>query len=691
VNATEPVEAGSLEPQFAEGDEIAGARIESCVHALADTEIYRAKLPDGRTVAVKYVKEDAPEYVRTALRNEVTLLSRLAKLAPGLAPEPITQHLDGRMPYLIMEWCEGRTVHDIAKDMRADLDTRARFAADLVRAYGRLHNAGVLHGDVHPLNALATSGMARLVDFGGAHVMDLELMVPRLGLLQHYEPEIVECALRGDALPPVTALGEQHNVAAMAYLLLTRTPPLRLGFERDEALRQIREQPARRFREMGLVWPEVERVLARAMAKDPNARYATYGEFESDLIGAIENSRPGTAERRTAAKAPRDPADGAQFLREQYGLYSALLRDGLSRGPTASLYHGAAGIAYALLRTACLTADAELLAAADLWVTRAIRDAGTGLAFLGPEIGLMPGMTRDDSVFHNLPGLHVVAALIYYAAGRSTRAAGSIRAFLAAALKCEAGDGASGARGPIDATNGPASHLLAAALLRPICEALDKALLEELRSFAASAATFVEDRITVPSDGKCLLGFAHGRAGNIYALLRWAAADGAAPAARTQAHLDYLAARGMRDGNRISWPIELGNPMSATWSGWCHGTAGHVLLWLAAAKVFARDEYVEIAKAAGHHVVAASGESGTTLCCGTAGEALSLFALGRFTGDEEWFARGRELMHGTNGGRHEDANPHGLFRGAVGWWLAAEESRNPERSSWPVCESPLDV
>ena len=129
-------------------------------------------------------------------------------------------------------------------------------------------------------------------------------------------------------------------------------------------LKQIcEERPVPFIRHGALPWPDVERVLGRALEKNPWDRFSSVAEFADELSRAGRPNIPAPMEGRDA---PALLGDVLQRLGVGGSAYQALQQ------PTAlcSVNTGAAGIAYALYRIASLREDAALLALAELWITQ---------------------------------------------------------------------------------------------------------------------------------------------------------------------------------------------------------------------------------------------------------------------------------------------------------------------------------
>ncbi len=698
-----------LGPALSPGALFEGWRIVECISDLAETDVYKAEAADGTPAAIKYLRAGSDRSVRENMRREADVLRHAEASGCAVAPRLLAADVDRDDAFLALQWFEARMLATLLRTRDYGLARRRRLAVSLLDAYLDLHRRGVLHGDVHPGNVLVLADdSVRLVDFGGARLVDRpDEHVPgrhaRIGLVQFYEPEVARSVLAGGEPPPPSPQGEQYCVAALAWSAIVGTEPLALSLETEAALGQIAEQPPRAFAEFGLGWPSVERALMRALAKEPALRFDTMADFRDALVTALSSSEPATqspAEAATpapplAATARRDLlADCVGRFKAQHGLAADLTLSGLPRGPKSSLYAGGGGIAWALLRLACLQDDAACLAAADVWIARALALARDPYAFTDGSVGSATE-TGPIALFHSMTGLHAINALTRNAAGDREETWQALTAF-ADAVPLARSDGAPPSDEldlfPQDTTNGAASLLLGASLLLPLCRPEPGGIQDDVRqrieAIGRELYAVVEDQLVPkpPATGR-LLGFAHGRTGALHSLLRWAEVSGDPPSPALSAGLEVLAGLARRRGEALAWPIDAADRRSPSWTGWCHGSAGHLLTWTTAARVLRRPDWLDLAAATGHDIWEQRGRSGPSLCCGAAGEALSLFDLARACGDSLWIDRGIELATQAVATAHHLHDAQGLFRSEVGVALAAAEALQPETSAWPVCQA----
>lgn len=339
-------EEKEIRPQFEDGATFAGYTIVHCASLVEDREIYQM-----RGAALKIARRNTPE-LRRLFRNEAAILRHLE--GSGLAPRLLKTGVREGRPYLIIEWLSGVDGGAAANHRRHDRASLIDLCASIAATYAALHERGVLHGDVHWQNMLVDDGRVRLLDFGYARFTDRRPRIGRAAMPLFFEPEYLAAERKGRSLP-ASAAGEQYAVAALLYLLITGQPYLDLRFERDEMNRQIETEPPLPFAARSLMpWPEVERILFRALEKDPRRRHASMSEIAARLADVRDTlTTPLSAEahafldRTLQALAP--------------GGETYVTRDRVD----------CADVAIGLLRIAEVRGDARLLALAAVWQSRA--------------------------------------------------------------------------------------------------------------------------------------------------------------------------------------------------------------------------------------------------------------------------------------------------------------------------------
>jgi eukaryotic-like serine/threonine-protein kinase len=197
---------------------------------------------------------------------------------------------EGDLAYIVMEYIQGRELKDYfdAKEF-FDLKTILRLMAQLLDALESAHEAGIIHRDVKPANVMVDAGgHAKLTDFGVARFTDADgdheatRAGTILGTPSYMSPEQIQ----GQALDRRTDI---FSAGVLFYQLLTGQKPFD-GAQWVLAKKIVQDDP---------VWPsaivqipaELDRVVARALAKQPEQRYQSARSF-AESLKRIENGQP---------------------------------------------------------------------------------------------------------------------------------------------------------------------------------------------------------------------------------------------------------------------------------------------------------------------------------------------------------------------------------------------------------------
>ncbi|HVB45275.1 MAG TPA: Stk1 family PASTA domain-containing Ser/Thr kinase [Streptosporangiaceae bacterium] len=268
-------------------------------------EVYRARdLRLDRVVAVKTLRED--------LARDQTFQARFRREAQSAAslnhPSIVAVYDTGEdnagpshVPYIVMEYVDGRTIRDLLRDDRRLLPDRALEITDgVLRALDYSHRNGIVHRDIKPGNVMLNrSGEIKVMDFGIARaVADAQATMTQtaqvIGTAQYLSPE----QARGER---VDSRSDLYSVGCLLYELLTGRPPFTGDSPVAIAYQHVRENPIPPSR----VDPELpswaDPITLRAMAKDPADRYQSAAEMRSDIQRALSGYPVAAAMMPTAA------------------------------------------------------------------------------------------------------------------------------------------------------------------------------------------------------------------------------------------------------------------------------------------------------------------------------------------------------------------------------------------------------
>ena len=220
---------------------------------------------------------------------------------------------EGR-PLLALSWCDAVDVHEAAAKARgrgpAGRDDLLEIVCAILEAYARIHEQGVVHGDVHPRNVLIDEAMhVTVIDFGLGRIIGSDDLgePPRGGIDFFMEPELAARLLAGEPPLPADPLGEQYSIAALGYLLLTGAHAQRFSLEESEMLRQLVDDDPLPFSAQGVAGLHpVEEVLRRALAKDPGLRFEDLAAFAAAFRQATTELEPEQERQRLARESSGD-------------------------------------------------------------------------------------------------------------------------------------------------------------------------------------------------------------------------------------------------------------------------------------------------------------------------------------------------------------------------------------------------
>jgi serine/threonine protein kinase len=183
-------------------------------------------------------------------------------------------------PYMVMEFLEGESLASIISARRTiPLDQKLNTLIQICSALGYAHQRGVIHRDIKPANAMVLRDMTvKIVDFGIARIGNERVTRPGqlMGSIEYMSPEQINAS-------PVDSRTDIFSVGILLYQLLTYALPFD-GKDSGAILLKIIHDPPPPLSAYLSGYPaELDRILARALAKNREERYATADDLEFDL------------------------------------------------------------------------------------------------------------------------------------------------------------------------------------------------------------------------------------------------------------------------------------------------------------------------------------------------------------------------------------------------------------------------
>jgi serine/threonine protein kinase/tetratricopeptide (TPR) repeat protein len=294
---------GPVRPALTTGTHLGPYRIEAPIGSGGMGEIFLARDTRlHRTVAIKVLP---PESV--ADPNRKNRLLQEARAASALNDPNIVAlydiSSDKGIDFLVLEYVPGKTLKELVTPDGLPLQEVVHYGVQAADALAAAHRAGIVHRDIKPANLMVTpNSQLKILDFGVAKLIgpaqDAAEADPRtnvtapgliLGTVSYMSPE----QTRGD---PVDPRSDIFSLGCVLYQAATG----RLPFQGPSALSVMHEiataeppAPSSMRRDLPALF---DRVIAKAIAKDKDQRYASSAEFAGALRG-LQESWSGAAKR----------------------------------------------------------------------------------------------------------------------------------------------------------------------------------------------------------------------------------------------------------------------------------------------------------------------------------------------------------------------------------------------------------
>ncbi len=258
-------------------------------------EVFEAtQLATGRRVAIKLLPEAAliNELARQRFAREVEVIARLSH--PGIVPI-IDSGVRKGLYFYVMDFVEGEALDQVLPPGKCDHRKAIETMIAICESVDYAHQRGVLHRDLKPSNVIVDKqGRPHLLDFGLAKQTgenSSSALTPEntnitiagagqlLGTVAFMSPE----QAAGNA-NLTSVRSDVYSLGVMGYLLLTGKLPISMTGSLREVLTWIADkEPTPPSKLNAAFGRDIDAIFLKSLEKQPDARYATAGEFAADL------------------------------------------------------------------------------------------------------------------------------------------------------------------------------------------------------------------------------------------------------------------------------------------------------------------------------------------------------------------------------------------------------------------------
>jgi len=263
-------------------------------------EVYLAKDTKlDRSVALKILPAELALSRERMLRFVQEAKAAAALNHPNVAHVYEIGEHDG-LNFIAMEYVDGKTLREKIHYERTELRKLIKYLQQVAGGLAKAHAAGIVHRDLKPDNIMITrDGYAKILDFGLAKLVEIPTPGPDGGTISDaatvaLEPHSIPGRLLGTVgyMSPEQAQGKTGAIdhrsdifsfGCMLFEAATKRRPFE-GESNVQALYKIVYEPAPQLKDFDpSASPELQRVIRRCLAKDPDERYQSIQDVALEL------------------------------------------------------------------------------------------------------------------------------------------------------------------------------------------------------------------------------------------------------------------------------------------------------------------------------------------------------------------------------------------------------------------------
>ncbi len=250
--------------------------------------VYKARdIVLNRYVAVKVLRDEFTTDEEFIKRFETEAQSA-ARLTHANIVSIYDVGVDNGIYYIVMELIQGKTLKEIIVEEQGPLPWKwsVNVAIQIAQALEVAHRNNIIHRDIKPHNIIITEdGVAKVTDFGIAKAVSNSTITAfgkTIGSVHYFSPEHA----RGGY---TDAKSDLYSLGVVMYEMVTGRVPFDADTPVSVALKHMQEDPIPP-KEINPHLPDaIDKIIMKALKKDPNLRYQTATEMLQDLKMALKN------------------------------------------------------------------------------------------------------------------------------------------------------------------------------------------------------------------------------------------------------------------------------------------------------------------------------------------------------------------------------------------------------------------
>ena len=240
-----------------------------------------------RYVAVKILRDEFTTDEEFIKRFETEAQSAAKLVHPNIV-SIFDVGVDNGIYYIVMELIQGKTLKEIILEERGPLPWKwsVNVAIQIASALEMAHKNNIIHRDIKPHNIIITEdGVAKVTDFGIAKAVSNSTITAfgkTIGSVHYFSPEHA----RGGY---TDAKSDLYSLGVVMYEMVTGKVPFDADTPVSVALKHMQEEPVPPIEENPNLPEALNKIILKALKKDPMLRYQTATELLQDLKTALKN------------------------------------------------------------------------------------------------------------------------------------------------------------------------------------------------------------------------------------------------------------------------------------------------------------------------------------------------------------------------------------------------------------------